>query len=269
MDDSIDFDHAITYHYIPSARMAQMHFQTGRPFPRRLHQIWVGPENPPIRWLQTCTALHPSWEVFLWNESMLTHMKHDSKWQPHGTIALQLSGSEGVSSKHVDLIRVELLYEYGGIVMDADMECLMPLDPLLDLGREFDYVSAWDHGFDRSSPFVATGVQMAHARSPTLLRALEYADRLNRFGGHGSWITTGPCWICLALVYPQWCDDEWKSRVLSRCGAPWIHGPQIPCAETKQPMKILPSDMFYPVRTEGVGGQRLPKHVFTDHHWKK
>merc|ERR1711879_377015 len=147
-------------------------------------------------------------------------------------------------------------------------ECLRPLDPLLDLGRDFDYVSVWEHDRDPGNPLVAAGTRIAHPRSHSVLRALAHIGRLDR--KDRGWITTGPCWTSLTLVYPNMCNEEWKSRLLSYCGGPWIKGPAIPCADTPLPMKILSSELFYPIHWSDISKNNIrpvPKHAFTLQHW--
>ena len=71
--------------------------------PRVFHQIWLGEaEFPYAQERETWLRNHPDWEHRLWTEADLPH----------------------------DL-RLELLHRHGGVYLDADFECLQPIDPLL------------------------------------------------------------------------------------------------------------------------------------------
>jgi len=197
-------------------------------------------------------------------------MTHDSKYQRKGSLALQLDAHGRPYNEQADMLRVEVLYEFGGIAIDADFECIRPLDPLLEFGMEFDYVSAWEHDRDPGNPLVAAGVQMAHARSPSVLRALARVGRLARLRSERGWVATGPCWTSLMIVHSNFCNESWKQQVLAFCGSPWQEGPDIPCASERLPMKILPSDLFYPNHWTDIASGHLrpiPKEAYMTQHW--
>ena len=79
--------------------------------PKVIHQIWFGP-NRPVRLMDTWKAKHPDWEYKLWTV-------------PPTGYPLSFSGLS-------DVLRYQILYEYGGVYIDADSECLKPIDDLLD-----------------------------------------------------------------------------------------------------------------------------------------
>ena len=88
--------------------------------PRVIHQIWVGPAEPPVAWIDTWRAT--GWEHRLWREDDLDTLSMrnrrvfdrymaDACW--HGA---------------ADVARVEILAVQGGLYVDADVERLLPLD---------------------------------------------------------------------------------------------------------------------------------------------
>jgi hypothetical protein len=97
---------------------------------KKLHQSWVGPNPRPTKWMNTWPEKHPDWEYIIWdnekvfsrkwkNQHLIDFYKKKEKW--HGV---------------ADIIRYEILFEYGGFMPGADSECLMPIDELFDDDKE-------------------------------------------------------------------------------------------------------------------------------------
>src|SRR4029079_2825346 len=92
--------------------------------PKLMHQIWVGPLPPPLAWMSTWKEKHPGWKYRLWtNEDLQQHpwinFRHMKTYYNQGKF-------NGVA----DLMRYEILYDWGGVVIAADSICLNPIDEL-------------------------------------------------------------------------------------------------------------------------------------------
>ncbi len=95
--------------------------------PKIIHYCWFGGSEIPERdkrciesWKKFC----PDYEIILWNEdnydvTQIPYMKEAYDAKRWGFVP--------------DFIRMDLVYRYGGIYMDTDVELLRPLDDLLDL----------------------------------------------------------------------------------------------------------------------------------------
>lgn len=120
---------------------------------RTIHQIWIGPLPPPKKWMNTWKKLNPDWEYVLWdNEKVFSR-----KWKnqhiidyyldlyenqikgkgPNGQdMFTKANGGKILGEKatlfawHViaDIIRYEVLLEYGGYMPGADSVCLRNID---------------------------------------------------------------------------------------------------------------------------------------------
>ena len=93
--------------------------------PRSLHQIWVGPDPGPVALMATWTRAHPAWTYRLW-----TMDDYDARpWRAKAQMAAFASRGcwEGVA----DIMRYEILFHYGGFYLDADLDCVRPLDDWL------------------------------------------------------------------------------------------------------------------------------------------
>lgn len=98
--------------------------------PRIFHQIWVGPEPFPEEFApfqESWLRHNPGWELRLWTEETLPR---DVR-RPEG---LELLRNPAERS---DILRWEILLVHGGVYLDADFECLRPIEPLIDAVEAF------------------------------------------------------------------------------------------------------------------------------------
>lgn len=103
--------------------------------PRVVHRIWFGPE--PMR--DELVAYGESWEaagyeVRLWTEQNLPPLVNQQVYDDPN-IGMWVGGGVprlGRWVQRADLVSYELLYQFGGIYANTDMECVRPLDPILD-----------------------------------------------------------------------------------------------------------------------------------------
>ncbi|TAG72621.1 MAG: hypothetical protein EAZ26_03985, partial [Runella slithyformis] len=93
------------------------------------HQIWLG--NKPIPrslngYSQTWRDKHPDWGFELWDDAKSnTLIQHK---YPHWWLLYE---SLPYLTQRVDIIKYLVLYEFGGVYIDFDCECLKPIDALL------------------------------------------------------------------------------------------------------------------------------------------
>ena len=93
--------------------------------PRIFHQIWVGPNPMPEefrRYQKTWRDHHPSWEFRFWMEETIpTDLRRQEVYE-----------RLRVPAERADILRLELLYRFGGIYLDTDFECRTAIEPYLD-----------------------------------------------------------------------------------------------------------------------------------------
>jgi inositol phosphorylceramide mannosyltransferase catalytic subunit len=97
--------------------------------PRTIHQIWLGPEPLPDLhrpWIDSWRRHHPGWEHRLWTEVDL----------PEDPVRREVLDRLRAPVERADILRLEILFRHGGIYADTDLECLRPVDELLE-GEEF------------------------------------------------------------------------------------------------------------------------------------
>lgn len=99
--------------------------------PKVIHRLWLGGPEP--EWTRPFRATwdRPGWKVVDWDERRLEQM-------PPLVNQDVFDRAEKIAPDHVgqlrsDVLRYEILWRYGGVYVDTDLECLKPLDPLLDV----------------------------------------------------------------------------------------------------------------------------------------
>ncbi len=93
--------------------------------PKVFHQIWLGPDPLPAEfepYQQSWQRHHPGWELRLWGEDNL----------PSELRRPEALDRERQPVERADILRLELIWRFGGVYLDTDFECLKPIDELLE-----------------------------------------------------------------------------------------------------------------------------------------
>lgn len=89
--------------------------------PKVLHRVWLGGGRPPREhdgYWESWRERHPRWELRTWTDD-------DAPALPWSRRARNLA-------ERADLVRYEIVRRHGGVYVDTDVECLRPVDELLD-----------------------------------------------------------------------------------------------------------------------------------------
>jgi hypothetical protein len=164
--------------------------------PRIIHQVWIGPNPPPWQWIDTFRRdfikKHPHWKYQLWREEDINQLT---------LINRNLYDREEKLSGKVNILRYEILYQFGGIYIDADCEWInkKPLDELIDrtnftgifVGREDDHMAANSViGASKNNPAMYYVIQ--------LLRQTYEENRVR--SNRETWISSGPRFFSEAIL---------------------------------------------------------------------
>ncbi|CAJ1385748.1 unnamed protein product, partial [Effrenium voratum] len=109
--------------------------------PKVIHQIWIGPKEPPCLWIDTFRveylASHPGWGFHLWSDDEVARLP---------MINEEIYNKERMWQCKADILRLEFLWHHGGMYVDADMISVeqKSLDKILDLGNETGWVIAYE-----------------------------------------------------------------------------------------------------------------------------
>ena len=147
--------------------------------PSMIHLIWLGSTPPPIVQLGIASwkKHHPTWTVKLWTDEEIASLSWSHPRSQH------LFASAKNWAEKSDVLRFEILYQFGGIYADTDMICLKPLDPIIQSGVLF--FSGFEdneikhfrgkHLFEER-PLVGSSIIGSIPRHPILHRCLSYSS---------------------------------------------------------------------------------------------
>ncbi len=153
--------------------------------PKKLHQIWIGGPLPKKfqGLIETWKKKHPDWEYKLWTDQDLENFKFTMCRKAFNQVA-------SIGAK-ADILRYEILYQFGGVYVDIDFECIRPLDVLVNAHSFF--TSLGDQTYIANS---VIGVIPGHPAIKDLLDKLKgiKANQLNN-----PWYQTGPFLLTRSL----------------------------------------------------------------------
>ncbi len=148
--------------------------------PKIIHQIWIGPKEPPTKPMDTWKDLNPDFEYIWWNEEEF--IKRDMKFECQNRI----DEMQEINGK-ADIIRWEILYKYGGVFLDADSICIEPVDDLLMSQKCF---AGYEHEKLRPG-LIATGTMGFPPKHPLVKGCIDFMIE-NPIHTNMAWITVGP-----------------------------------------------------------------------------
>lgn len=160
--------------------------------PKVIHQIWLGPLEPPKGAIESWVLNHSDWEYHLWTEKNLPPLKNQAAFD----------ASDNYPQK-ADILRYELLSMYGGVYFDADVYNLKSIDPLYEgwLTEGVSLIAAMEGSKDRPDLIANTFIAAmpGHAFMDKLVEGID----VNRVGG--AWEITGPQYFtnCVAEYNPD------------------------------------------------------------------
>lgn len=92
--------------------------------PKIMWHIWIGPNQPPLAWMNTWKELHQSWNYRIIDNDLMNSSNFHNQHLINEY--MRCEKYNGVA----DLIRYEFLYNYGGFCPPADAICLETTDEL-------------------------------------------------------------------------------------------------------------------------------------------
>jgi len=148
--------------------------------------------------------LHPGWGYRLWTDE--DNERFVNEYYPE---LAELYHSFTYAIQRVDVIRFLILYALGGVYADLDIECLQPIDSVLD-GTHF--VASYEHAQHAkwlNEPFLVSNAFMASPKHHPFLEAvITRLRKTNPRAGNAQDVleSTGP--IMLTNVYKSYAGND-------------------------------------------------------------
>lgn len=125
---------------------------------KELHFVWIGDETKaPRKCIQTWIDMNPSYKIRVWGNKELIEENWITKDLISHYFNKEICGA-------ADLMRYEILYQHGGMTLDADTVCLSPLE---DWVFETNLFASWENEFVRPG-LITNAFIGAEARNPFL-----------------------------------------------------------------------------------------------------
>lgn len=193
--------------------------------PRILHHIWIGPRPAPLHWMSTWPRHHPTWAYKTWDNETVFR----KRWRNQRLVNAYRDQEEyrGIA----DVIRYEILAEFGGFMPGADSECLKPVDEIV---KEPGITAYAVYENETAAPGLITPVYAAQKQAPFLEAMIAKVSEA----------TAGEPWQCVGNLVMQ---QVYESRK-------WAD------------VKIWPSWTFNPDHYSGAKHEG-PEEPFARQHW--
>lgn len=97
--------------------------------PKIFHVIWHGDKPMPnefVEYGKSWLYHHPDWEMKLWNSKNMIKLQNQEAYD-----------KATIYAQKADIARYELIYNFGGVYIDADFECLRNIEGLLENVKAF------------------------------------------------------------------------------------------------------------------------------------
>ena len=123
--------------------------------PKIFHFIWVGDKKVPLfvhKCIKSWLKHHPDWKVMIWDNERVQKTFLDEN-APYFLFNEQLYLNTKLYAQKADLLRLEILFWFGGVYIDSDFWCSKNIEELIQGLKSF---SAWS--CKRDNEWIDTGI---------------------------------------------------------------------------------------------------------------
>lgn len=170
--------------------------------PKIIHQTWKNTQIPDhyVDWIRTWVEKHPDWTYMFWTDDSARNLIAEK-------FPNILPAYDGYleNIRRADAMRYAILYEYGGVYADLDMESLLPIDSIT---RKYSCIlpqEPYEHPIIDSNAdhLVINALMACRAGHPLMKRFLDNIP--NYFHMWNVLDSTGPHYI--TLLYNQYVSE--------------------------------------------------------------
>lgn len=209
--------------------------------PRLIHYIWTGSPIPERfqAFQDGWRELHPNWRVVYWTDRSLAYELPISTPANVHLFNRAHEHTERVGQLRSDILRYEILRTCGGVYVDLDMECLKPIDELVE---DVEGVEGCFFGWEKQDTWIGNtiiGCQPLHPFINLLCEGVAGSVRANA-GRYPN-----------RMSGPQYVTRQYRTR-----------------APGAGKVRVFPEGHFYPYAWNELerGHETFPE-AYTVHHW--
>ena len=168
-----------------------------RRIPTIIHQTWRDANVPVdfLPWMRSWKINHPTWRYVLWTDELMRKMIAER-------FPAYLNTYDGYDQaiERADAFRYFVLYEFGGIYADLDMESLNPLDERVlskdCISSQEPEAHSYIH-YNLERPLPCNAFMMCRPRHPFFKYTIDNLERFRSKNGTRLWVlvTTGPLFM--------------------------------------------------------------------------
>lgn len=201
--------------------------------PKIIHQIWIGEKKPPYIWIDTWKndyiTKYPEWKYMLWdNEKSKEILNKYPKMKA-------IFNEEKKWCGKADILRYIILYEYGGVYIDADSTWVNEKDLgklITDTNESGVFAANHNH---ENIDLLANGVFGCIKQSPIILEIIRELEKYT--------------------------VRKYREKRLRR-GPSKVTGPVLFSQIRKHNVTMFPPVFFYPIHWEGI--TNINHHKYMD-----
>lgn len=150
--------------------------------PKKLHFVWIGDDTLcPKDCIHSWRLHNPDYEIVVWNNEKFNKIPWINNHHMNAMMDNEICGV-------ADMMRYEILFNHGGIALDADSFCVRKLDDILLEPSDF---VCWENEFCRPG-LLATGAMGAIAGSSFMLHVIKEIMLEKTVIDDMAWKTVGP-----------------------------------------------------------------------------
>ncbi|KAJ3386643.1 hypothetical protein HDU92_002353 [Lobulomyces angularis] len=167
--------------------------------PKIIHQIWISNEKnqklPVFHQIEKCKLINPDFEFKLWTNDNIDELKFINKEY------FQSWRSTSEISGAADVLRYDILYQFGGIYVDVDTICLRPFNELLNKEFFAGYEMLNNiNSLDPTNKMIANGI-IGSTKSYPLIGLMREIIKTRKVAGDTAWIEVGPAFLSRSVEY--------------------------------------------------------------------
>jgi len=196
---------------------------------RIIHQVWIGPKEPPEEWMQTWKDKHPTWNFIRWDNDSIEKYPFINKDKIKDLMRRRLY--HGAS----DVMGYQILHDFGGFIAKADTVCFNPIDELMNIEEDCFTAYEQERWWSLGKIHLLT-LHLATIKGCSLMRVCteKLKERIKRISQ--PWIATGN------LFFTKLVES--------------LH----------YPIKVYPSYTFSPTFWDGFKYED-PGKIYAEHYW--